>query len=221
MARILITSGPTRQYLDPVRFISNASSGKMGSQIAEAAIQSGHEVTVVTGPVSVEYPRRARVIPVTTTREMLDACRGCFSDVEGLIGVAAPCDYQPVSVADHKIKKTGQPLLIQLVQTPDIVATLGAQKRRDQWVVGFALETEDSYFQAVTKLHKKCCDLVVLNGPAAMQADTNSVEIIDRGGHVVANFSGSKSAVARATFLEIQKRLIDARLAIAGENSDP
>ena len=125
---------------------------------------------------------------------MLDACLAEFDSCDGLIGVAARSDYQPVSVADQKIKKTGQPLVLQLIQTPDIVATLGASKRPDQWVVGFALETEDAYFQAVTKLHKKCCDLVVLNGPQAMNAEIHAVEIIDTAGQVVADFSDPKPA---------------------------
>lgn len=217
MARILITSGPTRQYLDPVRFISNASSGRLGSHIAAAAIAAGHEAVVVTGPVSIDYPEKARVIPVTTTQQMLDACQREFGNCQGLIGVAAPCDYQPATVAEQKLKKTGQPLVLQLVQTPDIVASLGASRSPDQWIVGFALETEDMIHRAVTKLHRKCCDLVVLNGPQAMNAETHAVEMIDVSGNVVADFCGPKPAVARAIFLEIQKRLIDVRLAISGD----
>ncbi|MGI9516570.1 MAG: phosphopantothenoylcysteine decarboxylase [Pirellulaceae bacterium] len=218
MAKILITSGPTRQYLDPVRFISNASSGEMGRCIAQAAVDAGHDVTIVTGPVSLKYPDEATVTHVLTTREMLDACLREFEASDGMIGVAAPCDYQPTTVSDHKIKKTGQPITLQLIQTPDIVATLGQQKRADQWVVGFALETEDAHFRAVTKLEKKCCDLVVVNGPEAMNASTNAVDIVNPAGHVVANFSGSKSAVGGAIFLEIQTRLIDSRIAVSRED---
>ncbi len=214
MAKILITSGPTRQYIDPVRYISNASSGEMGRCLAQAAIQSGHQVTIVSGPVSVTYPDKARVIPVITTAQMLEACLAEFRDADGLIGVAAPCDYQPATVSNHKIKKNGQPLILQLEQTPDVVATLGQLKRSDQWVVGFALETEDAHFRAVTKLEKKCCDLVVINGPEAMNASFNAVEIIDPAGKIVATFSGAKTSVGAAIFLEIQKRLIESRLTI-------
>ncbi len=217
MAKILITSGPTRQYLDPVRFISNASSGEMGRWIARAAVKAGHDVTIVSGPVSIHYPPEARVIPVITTSEMLDACLREFDSSDGMIGVAAPCDYQPTTVSDHKIKKTGQPITLQLIQTPDIVATLGQQKRPDQWVVGFALETEDAHFRAVTKLEKKCCDLVVVNGPEAMSSSTNTVDIVDRAGEIVANFGGPKSVVGGAIFLEIQKRLIETRIAVSRE----
>lgn len=209
MARILITSGPTRQYLDPVRYISNASSGMMGSEIARAALDAGHSVTIVSGPVTIEYPAGAVVIPVMTTQEMLEACVREFDGADGAIGVAAPCDFQPVKVLEQKIKKTGEPLVLELIQTPDVVATLGARKRVNQWVVGFALETEDAYFRAVTKLHKKCCDLVVLNGPTAINSDSNSVEVIDPAGHVIARFAGAKTSVCQAIFAEIQRRLID------------
>ena len=155
MAHILITSGPTRQYLDPVRFLSNASSGRMGCALAEAALAAGHRVTVVSGPVEVEYPSAAEVIPVVSTDEMLVAAKHAFARCDGLIGVAAPCDYRPVRVHDQKITKTGQPLVLHLIETPDIVATLGMHKRPDQWVVGFALETEDHRFRAIRKLEQK------------------------------------------------------------------
>lgn len=214
MARILFTSGPTRQYLDPVRYLTNASSGRMGLALVEAALAAGHEAVVVSGPVEITYPAAARIVPVLTTDEMLAAARAEFPYCDGLIGVAAPCDYKPTKVEDHKIAKTGEPLTLQLVETPDIVATLGnecRQKSSPQWVVGFALETDDRHFRAVTKLQKKSCDLIVLNGPEAMNSLTNDVEILDRTGAVVAKFQGSKSDVARGIFGEIQDRLIQGR----------
>src|SRR6187455_1324727 len=152
MARILITSGPTRQYLDPVRYLTNASSGRMGRALAEAAIALGHEVVIVSGPVSVTYPAGARLVPVVSTDELLAACRREFATCDGVIGAAAPCDYQPVKVAEHKIAKTGGPLMLELVETPDVMATLGAEKKPGQWLVGFALETVDQRFRALTKL---------------------------------------------------------------------
>ena len=208
MAKILISSGPTRQYIDPVRFISNASSGEMGRCIAQAAIEAGHEVCVVSGPVAVEYPATAKVIPVMTTQQMLEACLAEFDSSDGMIGVAAPCDYQPRSVSDQKIKKTGEPLTLEFVQTPDIVAHLGQHKRPDQWVVGFALETEDAHFQAITKLEKKSCDLVIVNGPEAMNSESNEVDIINPQGKIVAQFRGAKPMVGAAIFSEIEKHLI-------------
>jgi len=211
MARILITSGPTRQYLDPVRYLTNASSGRMGVGLTEAAIAAGHEVVVVSGPVDVAYPSAARVVPVVTTDEMLEACRCEFAECDGLIGVAAPCDYKPRHVSEQKIAKTGEPLVLHLMETPDIVATLAHERRdanRPQWVVGFALETDDHHFRAVTKLQKKSCDLIVLNRPEAINAAENSVEVIDPTGTVVGAFAGSKGDVAKRIFEVIEARLM-------------
>ena len=129
MSRILITSGPTRQYLDPVRYLTNASSGRMGAALAAAAIEAGHQVVVVSGPVEVAYPAEAEVISVVSTEEMLAACRKVFPTCDGLIAVAAPCDYRPVAVATQKIRKTGGPLRLELVETPDVVAELAAQRK--------------------------------------------------------------------------------------------
>lgn len=208
MARVLITSGPTRQYLDPVRYLTNASSGRMGQALAGAMLRLGHEVVVVSGPVDVGYPTAAEVIPVTSTEEMLDACQRLFPACHGMIGVAAPCDYRPVRVAAGKIQKTGQPLELHLIETPDVVATLGASKT-DQWLVGFALETDDQRLRALAKLEKKHCDLMVLNGPEAMHAAQTSVEIIDRQGAVIEAFSGDKQVVADAIARVIQRRLVE------------
>ncbi len=207
MARILITSGPTRQYIDPVRYLTNASSGRMGKALAEAALKLGHEVVIVSGPVDVTYPAAAEVIPVVSTEDMLAACRKVFDRCDGLIGVAAPSDYRPVMVAPNKIAKTGEPLVLHLVETADVVATLGASKTR-QWLVGFALETEDHRLRALAKLEKKHCDLMVLNGPEAMHSLENSVEIMDREGRVLEQLTGPKEAVAQGIFKVIEARLI-------------
>lgn len=209
MARILITSGPTRQYLDPVRYLTNASSGRMGQSLAQAAIERGHQVVVVSGPVEIEYPQSATVIPVISTEEMLNASRAAFSNCDGLIGVAAPCDYRPVRVEEQKIAKTGHPLVLHLIETPDIVATLGAEKKASQWVVGFALETQDARFRAIVKMQRKSCDLMVVNGPDAMNAFDNRVEVMIPAGEVIATLAGPKVDVARGIFTEIQSRLID------------
>jgi phosphopantothenoylcysteine decarboxylase/phosphopantothenate--cysteine ligase len=197
MARILITSGPTRQYLDPVRYLTNGSSGVMGSALAQAALQAGHQVVLVSGPVRVRYPSGVKLREVETTQEMLEACLEEFPACDGLIGAAAPCDYQPTTVSESKLKKTGEPLMLKLVETPDIVATLGKKKRTDQWTVGFALETEDARFQAIGKLQRKLCDLVVVNGVAAINSPNNEIEILDRKGSVVAAAIGSKQKLAK------------------------
>ena len=208
MTRILITSGPTRQFLDPVRYITNASSGRMGRSLAQAALDAGHDVVIVSGPVQVDYPAKAEVIPVVTTDDMLSACRRTFPNCDGLIGAAAPCDYQPRKVATQKIAKTGDPLLLHLVETADVVATMGASRLAHQWMVGFALETEDQRFRALAKLQRKSCDLMVLNGPEAMNAAENSVELIDPAGNVLDAFTGSKDEVARGILHRIGTNLI-------------
>lgn len=210
LAHILITSGPTRQYLDPVRYLTNASSGRMGRALSEAALALGHEVTIVSGPVDIEYPAAARRIDVVSTEDMLEACLNVFPHCDGLIGAAAPCDYRPVKVAAGKINKTGGLLRLHLIETPDVVATLGTVKAR-QWLVGFALETEDHRLRAITKLERKSCDLMVLNGPEAMNARQNEVEIIDAAGKVIERLAGSKEDVATGILRIIQERLIDGR----------
>lgn len=208
MARILITSGPTRQYLDPVRYLTNGSSGRMGCALAQAALELGHEVTIVSGPVHLAYPAAARRISVVSTEELLDACCDAFPACDGVIGAAAPCDYRPHRVHSQKIAKTGQPLELQLVETPDVMAALGALKRPEQWMVGFALETHDRRIRALVKLEKKSCDLMVINGPEAMDSDRNQVEIVDRRGHTLDSLAGTKEEVARKILRRIQTTLI-------------
>jgi phosphopantothenoylcysteine decarboxylase / phosphopantothenate---cysteine ligase len=207
MSRILITSGPTREYLDPVRYLSNASSGRMGAALAAAAIEAGHQVVVVSGPVDIQYPAAAEVISVASTEEMLAACRKSFSACDGLIAAAAPCDYRPRAVALQKIRKTGEPLRLEFVETPDVAATLAAEKK-SQWIVAFALETEDGRTRAVQKLVRKNCDLVVLNGPDALQAADTRLEILGKDGRLLDSFSGSKIEAARRIFDVIQRQLM-------------
>jgi len=220
MARILITSGPTRQYLDPVRYLSNASGGRMGAALAQAALVRGHEVTVISGPVAIEYPQECQVLSVVTTDDMMQACRREFDRCDGVIGAAAPCDYQPRTVLTSKIVKDGQPLLLELVETDDIIATLGREKRH-QWVVGFALETDDRHFRAITKLEKKCCDLIVLNDPSAMDSLDNTVDILGPQGELVATASGPKPLVADKILQVIQERLIGPRTSQNGLERSP
>ena len=213
MSNILITSGPTRQYLDPVRYLTNASSGRMGAALAEAALERGHAVTIISGPVSVDYPAAARLIAVDTTDQMLAAVLEQFPSHDGLIGAAAPCDYMPRRVSSEKIAKDGRPLTLELVETPDIVATAAQRKRPDQWVVGFALVTEDQRLPALVKMERKCCNLMVSNGPGAINATTNDVEIIAADGTTIALASGSKRQVADA-ILQAVEPLIHSALAV-------
>jgi len=208
MARILITSGPTRQYLDPVRYLTNASSGLMGASLAGAALALGHEVIVVSGPVDVEYPAAATIVPVISTEEMLECAGKEFEGCDGLIGAAAPCDYRPLHVNPNKISKTGEPLMLRLIETDDVVATLGVRKG-GRWVVGFALETEDHRLRALAKLERKCCDLMVSNGVEAMHSLDNQVEILNPAGTILQQAAGPKAIVAEKILAVIQQELID------------
>lgn len=183
----------------------------MGAALAAATLQLGHQVVVISGPVSIEYPPGAEVIPVVTTEEMLQTAKEEFQNCDGLIGAAAPCDYRPQLVAHEKIAKTGGPLTLQLIETPDVVATLGQSKRANQWVVGFALETDDHRFRAIVKLEKKHCDMIVSNGPAAIDSTENEVEILASDGSLVADVRGDKQTVANAILSEIQRRHLSQR----------
>ncbi|WP_051156454.1 phosphopantothenoylcysteine decarboxylase domain-containing protein [Rhodopirellula baltica] len=206
--RILITSGPTRQYLDPVRYLTNASSGRMGAALAGAALALGHDVVMVSGPVSVDYPEGVELINVLTTQEMLLAAGEAFKDCDGAIGAAAPCDYMPRHVSTQKLSKTGEPLQLELIETPDVIATLGQSKRDNQWVVGFALETDDRRFRATVKLERKHCDLMVSNGPEAINSSENQVELLDPSGDVIEHIRGTKEHVAQRLLHQIHHRLL-------------
>ncbi|WP_047815878.1 phosphopantothenoylcysteine decarboxylase domain-containing protein [Rhodopirellula islandica] len=206
--RILITSGPTRQYLDPVRYLTNASSGRMGAALAGAALALGHEVVMVSGPVLVNYPEGVELINVLTTQEMLQAAGEAFQNCDGAIGAAAPCDYMPRHVSTQKLSKTGEPLQLELIETPDVIATLGQSKRADQWVVGFALETDDRRFRATVKLERKLCDLMVSNGPEAINSSENQVELLDPSGVVIEHIRGTKEHVAERLLHQIHHRLL-------------
>ena len=180
----------------------------MGAALAAAALNLKHDVVVISGPVSVEYPKAAEIIPVVTTDQMLKAAVETFRSCDGAIGAAAPCDYMPRIVQQQKISKTGHPLTIELIETADVVATLGQGKRADQWVVGFALETEDQRFRATVKLERKHCDLMVSNGPNAIDSSENQVELLDPHGNVLAEIAGNKEDVARQLLEQITERLV-------------
>ena len=180
----------------------------MGAALADAAIGLGHDVVIISGPVGIKYPSAAEVVPVLTTDEMLDAATRIFAECEGAIGAAAPCDYMPKRVSTQKIAKTGDPISIELIETPDVIAMLGQMKKPNQWVVGFALETEDQRFRATVKLQKKLCDLIVSNGPAAIDSHENNVELLGPGGEVVEAISGSKTEVANRLLKQFDSLLI-------------
>ncbi len=194
--RILITAGPTREYLDDVRYLSNASSGRMGYAMAEAAVAAGHEVVLVSGPVELPPPTRCQFHAVETTSEMLEACRTVFPSCDGVIAAAAVCDYKPKERISGKIAKTGAPVSIEMIETDDVLAELG-QSKTNQWVVGFALEAHNPRENALQKLRAKNCDVVVLNAPAAIGSKFNSVELLDGSGNTLSEWSGPKTQIAQ------------------------
>lgn len=195
--RILITAGPTREYLDDVRYLSNASSGRMGFALAEAVIAAGHQVVLALGPVSLTPPAGCEVHDVETTDQLLATCSRLFPQCDGVIATAAVCDYRPKSRFSGKLAKTGVSLDLELVETADVLADLGRQKG-DRWIVGFALESDEfAHVNALRKLKEKNCDAIVLNRPTAIGSADNRVEVIDAEGSTVATFAGTKLDVAR------------------------
>lgn len=182
--RVLITSGPTVEPIDAVRFISNRSSGKMGAAIARAALDAGAQVTLVSGPVALSYDERAQVVSVQTAQEMEEAVRRAFDDADAVICAAAVADFRPVDPVCRKLKKGSDDAAlasISLVENPDILSTLGHAKRAGQIVVGFAAETEDILHNAQEKLVHKEADLIVANDVsegAVFGADVDEVTFI-------------------------------------------
>jgi phosphopantothenoylcysteine decarboxylase/phosphopantothenate--cysteine ligase len=197
--RILVTAGPTREYLDDVRFISNPSSGRMGFAVAEAAVLAGHEVTLVAGPVNRTAPRGVARIDVTSTEEMRRAVREHFDASDAVVMAAAPSDYRPAERRPGKIKKGAEELALRLVRNPDILAELGREKKR-KILIGFALESPVDRGEALRKLREKNLDAIVLNSPQAFGAEKNSVEIITAAGESVVLSDADKR--------EIGKRLV-------------
>ncbi|MCC7297280.1 MAG: bifunctional phosphopantothenoylcysteine decarboxylase/phosphopantothenate--cysteine ligase CoaBC, partial [Bacteroidia bacterium] len=181
--KILVTAGPTHENIDPVRFIGNYSTGKMGFAIAEAFLQAGAEVHLVTGPVALPDIEHVHMVRVNSAVEMLDACTKLFPEMDAAVMSAAVADYRPAEVATEKIKKKTEELHIHLVKNPDILATLGSLKIKEQVLVGFALETENELENAKEKLKRKNLDLIVLNSMrdagAGFGHDTNKITLID------------------------------------------
>ena len=204
--RILITAGPTREYLDDVRYLSNASSGRMGYALAAEAVSRGHQVVLVAGPVEIAPPAGCDLRPVQTTDDMRIACESAFPGCDGVIAAAAVCDYKPLRRVAGKIAKTGEPITIEMIETDDVLAGLGRQKN-GRWIVGFALEAANSRENALQKLRAKNCDVVVLNGPNAIGSLSNSVELIDTTGKPIASWNGSKTDVARELIGWIEQHL--------------
>ena len=192
----LITAGPTREYLDPVRFISNPSSGRMGLALARVALSRGHQVTLIVGPVNARLPKKARIVHVETTDQMAQACFKHFPRADCLIMAAAVCDYQPAKLRTTKIKKSSATLTLKLKPTTDILAKLASQKRR-QLLIGFALETTTPQANALAKLKKKKLDYIIANTPPSLDSDRVDPIIISADGLVQKLGSVAKLSLAR------------------------
>ncbi len=180
--KIVVTAGPTREAIDPVRFISNHSTGKMGIAISKELADNGAEVVLVLGPVSIEVPRGITVIPVNSASEMYEATMINFENAAGAILTAAVADYTPEEVSSTKIKKSDSDMNLALIKTKDIAASLGKIKNTNQFLVGFALETNDEINNAKNKLKSKNLDLIILNSlndeGAGFGTDTNKITFI-------------------------------------------
>ena len=197
---ILITAGPTREYIDPVRYISNGSSGKMGYSIADAAKKTGARVILISGPVSIKPPKNIKPVNVISAADMLKAAKKYFSNCDAFISCAAVSDYRPEKFTKSKIKKSGKPASLKLVPNPDILLTLSNSISRSAVrrpvLCGFALETENLIENALLKLKKKNLDIIVANGPESMESGTTSGALITKKG--VRHFNRiSKKRLAR------------------------
>jgi phosphopantothenoylcysteine decarboxylase/phosphopantothenate--cysteine ligase len=193
--RILVTAGPTREYLDDVRYLSNPSSGKMGFACARAARRAGHRVTLVTGPAGLPDPPGVRTVRVTSAREMYHAVLKAYPRIDAVVMTAAVGDYRPARRFRGKLRKGAGGLTVRLVRTPDILKALGARKGR-RVLAGFALQVQDAEREALRKYEEKNLDYVVLNSPRSFGADRMDAAVY-REGTVVKRFRGtSKQAVA-------------------------
>lgn len=208
--RILVTAGPTREPLDPVRYLTNRSSGRMGYAIAKAAARRGADVTLVSGPTALPRPMYMEIVDIESAQDMFEAVVSRAADMDIIIKAAAVADYRPASVADNKIKKGGGELSIPLARTRDILGTLGADKRPGQFLCGFSMETENMLENSRAKLRKKNLDMIAANNVkdegAGFGVDTNVLTLITAEGERELPLM-SKDAAADALLDEILKML--------------
>jgi phosphopantothenoylcysteine decarboxylase/phosphopantothenate--cysteine ligase len=198
--RFVVTAGATREPIDPVRFLSNRSSGKMGYAIAEAAIEAGHKVTLISGPVCLPAPANARVIAISTSDQMFEAVQNAMRDCDVLVMCAAVADYKPAKYSEQKMKKKSARLSLELVPTRDILASM-ANQHRSFLVVGFAAETENVTANAEQKLRAKNCDMIIANDVSSsdygMENAENEVTILFQNGETKKISRAPKRNIAR------------------------
>lgn len=208
--RVLITAGPTREFFDPVRFLSNPSTGKMGYALAEAAFRSGASVTLVSGPVALKSPPGVRVVPVVTALEMRKAVLREFSRSQIVIMTAAVSDFRPKTYSTHKVKKKNARLTFALVPNPDILQEIGTRKKPGQILTGFAAETRSLLKNARKKMDAKNLDYIVVNRVGSTRSgfagDRNSAWILSRRGMAKKFPDMSKKKMAALILKEIRHR---------------
>ena len=206
--KVLITAGPTEEPLDPVRFITNLSSGKMGYALASAAHRRGAKVILISGPTTLPLPSAEKVIKVRTAREMYKAVLDNYKKVDVIIKAAAVADYRPKVLAEEKIKKDGKKIFLELEKNPDIISEVGKNKGR-RVLVGFAMETQNLLANAKEKLEKKNMDLIIANNlreeGAGFRTDTNIITIIDRAGKTESLGKMTKIEAAGAILDRVKK----------------
>ena len=178
--KILITAGPTREYLDPVRFFTNGSSGQMGYACAESAVKMGHQVTLISGPVSLDRPKGLKFIQVTSAADMAAQVLEVYPKIDCVIMTAAVADYTPANYFNHKIVKSDNGMQIEMKRTMDILAELGRLKQ-SQKLIGFAVQDKKARFNAKRKLLEKNLDAIILNAPSAMGSKRNDIKILRKG----------------------------------------
>ena len=196
--RFLVTAGPTREPIDPVRYLSNRSSGKMGYAIAEAALEAGHEVILISGPVNLGPPRGVKFVSVSTSDEMFDAVHRDADSCDVCVLCAAVADYKLANVSPMKIKKSGEKFSLELIPTRDILDSLGRRRDRQFLLVGFAAETNHVPENAMKKLREKNCDIMVANDARlGMESDENELMILFRDGEIKEISRAPKRILAR------------------------
>ena len=194
----LITAGPTRESIDPVRYISNRSSGKMGYAIAEAALNAGHDVILISGPVNLAPPHNAKFISISTSDEMFEAVHQYADSSDISVLCAAVADYKPAAVSPVKIKKCASQVSLELIPTRDILESLGQRQNRQFLLVGFAAETDHLEANATRKLREKNCDMIVANDARiGMETDENELLILFRNGETKKISRAPKTFLAR------------------------
>ena len=202
--KFVITAGPTREPIDPVRYISNRSSGKMGYAIAEAALEAGHDVILISGPVNIDPPQHAKFVSVSSSDEMFDAVHQHADKCDVCVMCAAVADYKPAKVSTAKIKKRREKVSLELIPTRDVLDSLGHRQDRQFLVVGFAAETNDLEQNAMQKLRDKNCDLMIANdvsrANSGMESDANEVTVLFQ--------NGKRQEISRAPKKNIARELV-------------